>query len=126
MNKLRNLVVAAVFVVPAVSVATARAAGSNDMHYQVLPGDNLSRIAARYHTTVRAFLQANPQITNPNLIFPGVKLLVPRQAKVEPSIIVSPDNGPAGTRMEVSVNGFPSNSNVELSHRHPAGPQITS
>jgi len=45
--------------------------------YTVSPGDNLTRIANAYGTTVGAILDANPQITNPSLIHPGDVLTIP-------------------------------------------------
>jgi len=45
--------------------------------YVVQRGDTLSSIARRFGTTVNAILAANPQITNPNLIFPGQVLVIP-------------------------------------------------
>lgn len=47
------------------------------MSYQIRSGDTLSGIAARYHTTVAALMQANPQIHNPNLIYAGQSLNLP-------------------------------------------------
>ncbi len=40
-------------------------------------GDTLSGIAARHGTTVAALMKANPQITNPNLIYAGRYLNLP-------------------------------------------------
>lgn len=45
--------------------------------YTVQPGDTLFFIAQRFGTTVQAILACNPQITNPNLIFPGQVICVP-------------------------------------------------
>jgi LysM repeat protein len=45
--------------------------------YTVQPGDNLTEIAQMFNTTVSAILQANPQIVNPNLIYPGEVLVIP-------------------------------------------------
>jgi hypothetical protein len=45
--------------------------------YRVHFGDTLSRIAARFGTSVGAILGANPRIYNPNLIFAGMPLWVP-------------------------------------------------
>jgi len=42
-------------------------------YYTVVSGDNLTRIANRYGITVQSILNLNPQITNPNLIYPGQK-----------------------------------------------------
>ena len=44
--------------------------------YVVQPGDNLTRIAAMFGTTVQALVQAN-NIVNPNLIFVGQVLVIP-------------------------------------------------
>jgi tyrosinase len=44
---------------------------TGDQTYIVQRGDTLRIIANRFGTTVTAILQLNPQITNPNLIFPG-------------------------------------------------------
>jgi flagellum-specific peptidoglycan hydrolase FlgJ len=49
------------------------------MSYQVRSGDCLSVIAQRYHVSLGALVKANPQIHNPNLIFPGQKLAIPGQ-----------------------------------------------
>jgi LysM repeat protein len=45
--------------------------------YTVMPGDTLFSIAHKYGTTVAAILAINPQITNPNQIFPGQVICVP-------------------------------------------------
>ncbi len=45
--------------------------------YTVQPGDTLFFIAQRFGTTVQAILACNPQITNPDLIFPGQVFCVP-------------------------------------------------
>ncbi len=49
----------------------------NVISYTVQRGDTLREIANRYGTTVNAILAYNPQITNPNLIYPGQVLAVP-------------------------------------------------
>ncbi|MBO8126909.1 MAG: LysM peptidoglycan-binding domain-containing protein, partial [Firmicutes bacterium] len=45
--------------------------------YIVQPGDTLFSIAQRFGTTVQAILALNPQITDPNLIFPGQQICIP-------------------------------------------------
>jgi LysM repeat protein len=45
----------------------------------VRPGDSLTSIAARYHTTVAALVAAN-NITDPNFVFAGAQLVVPGPA----------------------------------------------
>ncbi|MGB9661050.1 MAG: LysM peptidoglycan-binding domain-containing protein [Moorellaceae bacterium] len=45
--------------------------------YVVRPGDTLFEIARRFGTTVERIVAANPQITDPNVIFPGQRLCIP-------------------------------------------------
>lgn len=54
----------------------AEAQGTGVYHI-VQRGEYLSVIAQRYGTTTQAILAANPQITNPNLIFAGQTIFVP-------------------------------------------------
>ena len=49
--------------------------------YIVQPGDTLFKIAQRFGTTVDAIVAANPEITDPNMIFPGQKILIPAPPK---------------------------------------------
>jgi spore coat assembly protein SafA len=51
-------------------------AGAEGTWYTVVSGDNLWSIANRYGITVSALLALNPQIKNPNLIYPGDKIQV--------------------------------------------------
>ena len=46
-------------------------------NYVVKSGDSLYSIALMFGTTVNAILLANPQITNPSLIYPGMVLRIP-------------------------------------------------
>lgn len=43
----------------------------------MVPGDSLWIIAQRFGMSLQALIIANPQITNPNLIFPGQVICVP-------------------------------------------------
>jgi LysM repeat protein len=47
--------------------------------YTVQPGDTLSEIAQRFGTSVETIESANPFIRDPNLIFPGQILCVPKR-----------------------------------------------
>ena len=47
--------------------------------YTVVAGDTMFSIAQRFGVSLDALIAANPQITNPNLIFPGDVLCVPGQ-----------------------------------------------
>lgn len=52
--------------------------------YVVRPGDTLFGIAQRFGVTLAQLLAANPQITNPNLIFPGQQILIPTPVTATP------------------------------------------
>lgn len=45
--------------------------------YTVQSGDSMWLIAVKYQIGISEIIQQNPQITNPNLIYPGQKLKVP-------------------------------------------------
>lgn len=47
------------------------------IRYTVRPGDTLFIIATRFGVSVESILRANPQITNPNLIFAGQIINIP-------------------------------------------------
>lgn len=48
--------------------------------YTVRPGDTMFLIARRFGVTLQALISANSHISNPNLIFPGDVLCVPRHS----------------------------------------------
>ena len=52
--------------------------------YTVQPGESLFIIAQRFGVTVPQILAANPQITDPNVIFPGQKICIPAVAPPPP------------------------------------------
>ncbi len=47
--------------------------------YRVTWGDTLTNIAGRFGTSLSSILQANPQISNPNLIYVGQELEIPTE-----------------------------------------------
>lgn len=52
--------------------------------YTIRKGETLSSIARQFNTTVEVILRANPQITDPNLIFSGQVICIPTvRAEVE-------------------------------------------
>ena len=55
--------------------ATAGGAGKKKTVYTVVRGDNLSKIAKRYGVTVKQLVEWN-NIADPNLIFPGQKIVI--------------------------------------------------
>lgn len=58
--------------------------------YVVQPGDNLTRIAAMFNTTVQAIVQAN-NIVNPNLIFVGQVLIIPGAGPIPTAVPPNPN-----------------------------------
>ena len=56
---------------------TAAAESAAAETYTVRKGDTLWGIAKRYDVTLAALIAAKPQIKNPNLIYPGDKVLIP-------------------------------------------------
>ena len=55
--------------------ASSGSSSSNTQYYTVVSGDNLTKIAKKYGTTVNQLVSWN-NIKNPNLIYPGQKLRV--------------------------------------------------
>lgn len=51
--------------------------GTTGKRYTVKKGDTLWGVARRYGVTLAALKAANPQIKNPNLIFPGDEVTIP-------------------------------------------------
>lgn len=58
-----------------IKIPGSRNQGSSAVYYTVVSGDNLTKIANKYGTTVNQLVAWN-NISNPNLIYPGQKLRV--------------------------------------------------
>ena len=87
--------------------------------YTVQSGDTMFLIAQRFGIPLEALILANPQITDPNLIFPGDVLCIPRKPPVCPSgnlYVVK-----SGDTMFLIAQRF----GVSLSALIAANPQIT-
>ncbi len=69
--------------------------------YVVQPGDTLTKIAIRFNTTIYAIMQANPQITNPNLIYAGQVLLIPSGTGGQPTPTPTPVTPPPASSFEL-------------------------
>jgi spore coat assembly protein SafA len=81
--------------------------------YVVQPGDTMSAIAQNFNVTLAALEAANPQITNPDLIFPGQVLVIPLGVL---TYVVQP-----GDTLTAIANKF----GVSLASLETANPQIT-
>lgn len=51
--------------------------GTGVVQYTIRPGESLYIVAIRFNITVQEILNANPQITNPNLVYAGQVINVP-------------------------------------------------
>ncbi len=79
--------------------------------YIVKPGDTLNKIAAEYTRTVSSILAVNPQISNPNQLEIGQKIIIPGQVQ---TILIAPTGGPSLTAIQVAGVGFSPFSPVPL------------
>ena len=66
-----------VFLLMAGSLSIGAGAASNTQTHTVSRGDTLWKIAVRYQVGVHEIISANPQISNPDLIYPGQKVYIP-------------------------------------------------
>ena len=73
MKKLRIMMITAALA-GSLLVMPAEAA----LTHTVVRGDTMWKIASRYQVGTSEVIQANPQISDPNLIYPGQKLTVPQ------------------------------------------------
>lgn len=61
---------------------SSETSNSDEQYYTVKSGDNLTKIAKQYNTTVNAIVAAN-NINNPNLIYPGQQLKISNSGMVQ-------------------------------------------
>jgi hypothetical protein len=88
-------------------------------YYTTKKGDNLSKIAKVYGTTVSELLRLNPFVKNKNLIQPNVKFLVKEKSKVvnkkKPSVNLAPElKGAYETLQDLSRHNFVEISQAEI------------
>jgi LysM repeat protein len=83
---------------PAQSQLDLRPVASEPTVYVLQSGDNLTRLSARFGTTIQAILAAN-SIANPSRIFIGQSLVIPSSAPM-PDVVESP-TAPAPIANEV-------------------------
>jgi uncharacterized YkwD family protein/spore coat assembly protein SafA len=60
-----------------------QAANGDTDTYIVKPGDSLWKIAVKYQVGISEIIGANPQFKNPNLIYPGDKVIVPLMTRIK-------------------------------------------
>ena len=71
------------------AVLTARLlavpAGAAPLSHTVVPGDTMWKLAVQYQVGTSEIIQANPQVDDPNLIYPGQLLQIPQLDSTEAS-----------------------------------------
>jgi N-acetylmuramoyl-L-alanine amidase len=83
--------------------------------YIVLPGDTIDSIAALCGTTVDAILEINPEITDPDILYPGQIIRIPEIESIISSIItIGPTCGLPGQTLMVVGSGYPIGVPVDL------------
>ena len=73
MKKLTRILAAALAAIMLLAVPASAAAPT----YTVVRGDTFWKIAVKYRVGCSEIIAANPQVTNPNLIYPGQELTIP-------------------------------------------------
>ena len=73
MKKFRTLLLSA-----ALSGALLVPVGASDLSHTVVRGDTMWKLAVKYEVGTSEIIQANPQVSNPDLIYPGQVLTIPQ------------------------------------------------
>jgi spore coat assembly protein SafA len=95
------------------SGSTALAASSTDSGYTVERGDTLSGIAREHGVSLAELTAANPQINNPNVIYPGQHINIPSGARGGEAAPVTPGaTAPSGSFDYNRIAGVAGNPNV--------------
>ena len=71
------------------SVGQALIIPNQEVNYKVIRGDTLYSIAREYGTGLQRLIAANPQITDPNRIYPGQKIVIPTDGQALREITVN-------------------------------------
>ena len=74
MKKARILLTTAVLTGSLLTVSASAA----PLTHTVIPGDTMWKLAVQYQVGTSEIIQANPQISDPNLIYPGQVLTIPQ------------------------------------------------
>jgi phage tail protein X len=88
--------------------------------YVVQPGDWLHRIARQCGVSVEALLDANPQITDPSYIWPGLELTIP-SIDVTATTLFNLNFRPVPTINSTPMDVIPAGTTVDVNGRNLAG-----
>ncbi|WP_409273615.1 SafA/ExsA family spore coat assembly protein [Neobacillus sp. SCS-31] len=67
-----------ILLVSVMAIVAVPAISSAQTIHTVVRGDTLWKISVRYHVGLHELIRANKQFKNPNLIYPGQKVTIPR------------------------------------------------
>lgn len=81
---------------------TVGASAAGDV-YTVVKGDSMWKIAVRYEVGLSELIEANPQIKNPSLIYPGDRIAIPEKS----SLLSLEDEVIRLTNVERTKRGLP-------------------
>ena len=77
MKKTRIMLTAAVLTGSLLTIPAAA------LSHEVVPGDTMWKLAVQYQVGTSEIIQANPQVDDPNLIYPGQLLQIPQLDSTE-------------------------------------------
>ena len=78
MHRFKKFILAAVLALAPVIGAGVAGAASSTFPYTVKGNDTMWKISLRYGISLDSLIRANPQVANPNIIWPGMVLNIPR------------------------------------------------
>ncbi|MGE5583213.1 MAG: LysM peptidoglycan-binding domain-containing protein [Bacillota bacterium] len=93
----------------------------NGQVYRVVRGDTMYEIAKRFRITLEALIAANPQVKDPNLIFPGQELCIP----LPPGPVPCPNGQLYTVRSGDTLFDIARANNITLASLIMANPQIS-
>lgn len=82
MKHLKKIMVS-LFIAVMMSLSLSIKAFAEQSVYTVISGDTMWRIAVKFQVGISEIIAANPQIKNPDYIYPGQKITIPAQSSAQ-------------------------------------------
>jgi uncharacterized YkwD family protein/spore coat assembly protein SafA len=77
MKSVKKFLFSLIVSLPVFFIGSITAFAASQQIYTVISGDSMWMIASRYQVGISEIISANPQITNPSMIYPGQKITIP-------------------------------------------------